>query len=115
MHAGIAEHFWTRGQRTGPLDSQKAKEKTFQDGTIRAVTGLMPPSTPLSSPLHGVCPHCASDQLIFLERGSGVTVFQCDSCARATVLRWDTPSEPVAKRPSEKFTFPSWFTGVSER
>jgi hypothetical protein len=66
-----------------------------------------------SSNLRPVCPHCGSDKLRFLEHGSGVTVFQCEGCSRATIQRWELPRVPAAKAPpSQQFRFPSWFTGV---
>jgi transposase-like zinc ribbon protein len=66
--------------------------------------------------LNRVCPHCASQKLTFLEHGSGVTVFQCEACARATVQRWRVPPElAAAVPPIEEFTFPSWYTGVRSR
>jgi hypothetical protein len=66
-----------------------------------------------ASSIYRTCPHCASDRLIFLEHGSGVSVFHCESCTRATVQRWTQAAVGTA-RPGEPFKFPAWFTGVAE-
>jgi predicted RNA-binding Zn-ribbon protein involved in translation (DUF1610 family) len=65
--------------------------------------------------LKRVCPHCSSQKLNFLEHGSGVTVFQCWDCGRATVQRWESDRDPGKKGSDQEFVFPSWFTGVAER
>jgi transposase-like zinc ribbon protein len=76
----------------------------------RAVFRVMLTLTRTPTP---VCPHCASHALTFLEHGSGVTVFRCEACTRATVQQW-TP--PAAKAPpNQDFVFPSWFTGIDRR
>jgi hypothetical protein len=69
-----------------------------------------------------VCPHCGSRKLTFLEHGSGVTVFRCENCVRATVQRW-TPAPPAkstttvrhAPPPSSLAMFPNWFLGLGGR
>jgi len=50
--------------------------------------------------------------LLFLEHGSGVTVFQCEACGRSTIHRW-TSAPIVTPPPSQSFQFPTWFTGVA--
>jgi hypothetical protein len=64
-----------------------------------------------ASTVYRMCPHCASDRLIFLEHGSGVTVFQCEACRRPTMHRW-TPAAAETLRHRESFEFPNWFTGT---
>jgi hypothetical protein len=48
-----------------------------------------------------VCPHCGSLKLRFLEHGAVGTVFQCESCAQATVQRWESTPATVAKRQAD--------------
>jgi hypothetical protein len=57
-----------------------------------------------------VCPHCSSRKLTFLEHGSGVSVFQCDDCARATVQQWEHTPAAAPKPATDAFRFPAWFT-----
>jgi len=61
-----------------------------------------------------VCPQCGSQKLTFLEHGSGVTVFQCEACSRATVQRWEVAPSPAKARLDPEFRFPSWFTGEND-
>jgi NMD protein affecting ribosome stability and mRNA decay len=67
-----------------------------------------------TSILTRVCPHCSSQKLKFMEHGSGVTVFQCEDCARATVQRWEANPAAEKARLNREFVFPSWFTGRPE-
>ena len=63
-----------------------------------------------------VCPHCNSLKLTFLEHGSGVTVYQCESCGRATVQRWEATPAAVAKPPVvQRSVFPDWFSRTAPR
>jgi hypothetical protein len=68
-----------------------------------------------TSTLTRICPHCSSLKLNFLEHGSGVTVFQCEDCSRATVQRWAPAIVPVKPRFDQEFVFPSWFTGIAKQ
>ena len=70
-----------------------------------------------SSRIDPVCPHCGSYSVTFLEHGSGVTVFRCEHCARATIQRW-TPPPPPPREDEPRKTFarlPAWFIGVGGR
>ena len=69
----------------------------------------------LTSTLTPICPHCSSQKLTFMEHGSGVTVFQCEDCARATVQRWETNPAAEHARLNHEFVFPSWFKGLVKR
>ena len=44
-----------------------------------------------------VCPHCGSTKVTFLEHGSGVIVFRCENCARATIQRWTAHAAAQAR------------------
>jgi hypothetical protein len=53
------------------------------------------------------CPLCASSRLIFMEHGSGGTVFHCEACSRSTIHRLApppivTPRVSVAKSAKTK-------------
>jgi hypothetical protein len=64
--------------------------------------------------LERICPHCGAHDLTFLEHGSGVTVFQCGACARATVQRWQASPALGERTPSaDAFEFPAWFKGAA--
>jgi hypothetical protein len=104
----MIEHIREQVKRAGPAPTEKPSKGAPPSGMPRAVVEGMQASS-----IYRTCPHCASDRLIFLEHGSGVIVFQCEACSRATVQRW-TPATVGTAPPGDPFQFPAWFSGVAE-
>ncbi len=85
---------------------------TLYDGMAHAMNCSM-----ASSRVDSVCPHCGSHSVTLLEHGSGVTVFRCEHCARATIQRWTPAAPPLPEvEPNKAFArLPAWFISVGGR
>ena len=85
-HSGTYGRSWSAHDAAGRKRQEKCPLGRYGPCTVMGM---------VTSPLRRVCPQCSSQNLKFMEHGSGMTVFQCEDCARVTVQRSVEELAPV--------------------